>query len=528
VALSNAERQRLYRQRRAATPARNGASAPSKPAPRTPKTRDAQPFTVKHFRQWARRLELDNGNQWDTEDFQEAFLDDLFAGIPECWLIIPEGNAKTTLFSGIGLYHIEHRRSAMVPIAASARDQAQIMYAQGDGFLARALSGDIASRRWAQGFKLHPGYRRIRHERMMSLIQFQAADDRTGDGVIPTLGLVDELHRHRDLALYRTWRGKLEKRGGQIGAISTRGEPGTEFELTLDRIRREATDLQRSGSFLRAASSRLALHEWSVPEEGDVEDLDLVKSANPLKAITVPMLREKRASPTMTLAHWRRFVCNLPTRSDDAAITEAEWYAAKTDDVIPEGTPIMVGLDVAWKFDTTSLTPFWAPDKEHRLLGPATVLVPPRDGTMLDGRKIETAFTELHARTPVEIVVMDMSRAEQLAAWLSSQLGALVIDWPQGNATAAHDFERFMEALRNGWLKHSGDEGLTTHALNAIAKTLPYGDAKFERPVQGRLGADQERRVIDALKAASMVNSYAAAAFDKPAETPKSRKVVFA
>lgn len=531
MALSNAERQRLFRQRQRgqAAPARKTtAKAPPRATARaTQPHSDAQPFTVKHFRQWARRLELDNGNQWDTEDFQEAFLEDLFSGCPECWLIIPEGNAKTTLFSGIGLYHIEHRRSANVPIAASARDQAQIMYAQGDGFISRGLSGDNASRRWAQGFKLHPGYRRIRHERMMSLIQFQAADDRTGDGVIPTLGLVDELHRHRDLALYRTWRGKLEKRGGQIGAISTRGEPGSEFELTLDRIRHEATDLTRSGSFVRAASSRLVLHEWSVPDDGDVEDLDLVKSANPLQAITVPMLREKRASPTMTLAHWRRFVCNLPTRSDDAAITEAEWAGAKSTEVIPDGTQIMVGLDVAWKYDTTALTPFWAPEKEHRLFGPATVLVPPRDGTMLDGRKIESAFTDLHKRTPVAVVVMDMSRAEQLAQWLSAQLGALVIDWPQGNATAARDFERFMEALRNGWLKHSGDEVFTQHALNAIAKTLPYGDAAFERPLQGRSSPDdQGRRVIDALKAASMVNSYAAADFDKIPEPVKSRKLV--
>jgi len=96
-----------------------------------------RPFTVKHFRAWARRLELDNGNQWDTEPFQEAFLEDLFADIPECWLIVPEGNAKTTLLAGVGLYHIQHRRSAMVPIGASSRDQAEILYRQAEGFSVR-------------------------------------------------------------------------------------------------------------------------------------------------------------------------------------------------------------------------------------------------------------------------------------------------------------------------------------------------------------------------------------------------------
>ena len=36
---------------------------------------------------------------------------------------------------------------------------------------------------------------------------------------------------------------------------------------------------------------------------------------------------------------------------------------------------------------------------------------------------------------------------------------------------------------------------------------LPFGDARFDRPSQSRLGPDQERRVIDALIAASMVHA---------------------
>jgi phage terminase large subunit-like protein len=388
----------------------------------------------------------------------------------------------------------------MVPIAASARDQAQIMYQQGEGFIQR--SG-------LRGFKLHPGYRRIRHEGMLSMIQFQAADDRTGDGVIPTLALLDELHRHRDLRLYRTWRGKLEKRGGQIGAISTRGEPGSEFETTLERIRREATDLSVDGAFTRAASSRLVLHEWAVPEGADVEDMAVVKAANPLRAITVPMLTAKRSAPTMTLSHWRRFVCNLPTRADEAAITEAEWYAAKSDEDIPEGEPVWVGLDVAWKWDTTAAVPFWMRDQEHRFLGPATILVPPRDGNSLDPEKVEAALHDIHARNPIHTVVMDTSRAEQLGSWIESTFGATVIDRQQTNVAAVADYDAFMEGLRNGWLKHAGDAGLTTHALNAIARILPFGDARFDRPHQSRLGPEQERRVIDALTAASMVHATA-------------------
>jgi hypothetical protein len=35
-----------------------------------------------------------------------------------------------------------------------------------------------------------------------------------------------------------------------------------------------------------------------------------------------------------------------------------------------------------------------------------------------------------------------------------------------------------MEALRKGWLHHTGRQGLTSHALNAIARVLPFGDAR--------------------------------------------------
>ena len=44
--------------------------------------------------------------------------------------------------------------------------------------------------------------------------------------------------------------------------------------------------------------------------------------------------------------------------------------------------------------------------------------------------------------------------------------------------------------------------------MNAIARQLPEGKVRFDRPVQNRTGnAVQDLRVIDALTAAAMVNS---------------------
>jgi phage terminase large subunit-like protein len=492
-----------------------------------PGRRAAEPFTLDHFRAWAAQLILENGEHLILDRFEEEFLTDVFAGFAECWLIVPEENGKTTLVAALALYHAEFRAGAVVPVAASSREQSEILYHQADGFVVRsgALHQAVYSAlQLVRGkrktdvprFTCLEGYRRINHFRG-GRIQIFAADDRTGDGQIPTLGILEELHRHRSLALYRTWVGKLRKRGGQVVAISTGGEKGSEFEQTREKIRQSATDVQRRPGFARYVAGSMVMHEYAVPEGADVSDMALVKTANPSPRITIASLRAKFDSPTMTLAHWRRFVCDLADRSEDAAITEAEWQAARTDAQIPAGQPIWLGLDVAWKYDTTAAVPLWPRNPNDRLLGPASVLVPPRDGSTLHPDEVKAALRSIHGRNPIHTVVMDTSRAEDIAAWIEEELGAVVIDRPQTNPHAAHDFSAFMEALRNGWLHHAGDAGLTQHALNAVARLLPLGDARFDRPNPGRF-ADQDRRVIDALTAAAMVHSQATATVEAEPE----------
>ena len=98
----------------------------------------ADPFTLEHFRAWASELVLDTGELWRLEPFQERFLEDLFSGFPECWLVVPESNGKTTTIAGVALYHCEFTASAWVPVAASSREQAEVLYRQAEGFVMRS------------------------------------------------------------------------------------------------------------------------------------------------------------------------------------------------------------------------------------------------------------------------------------------------------------------------------------------------------------------------------------------------------
>jgi phage terminase large subunit-like protein len=464
------------------------------------------PFTLEHFRGWAQQWELDNGETWVLEPFQEDFIADMFTGFSIGWLVVPEGNGKTTLLAGLALYHLEYTQSGYVAVAASSRDQAEWIYRQAAGFVARSDR--------AKEFKCLEGYRRIRYDQMDARIQVFAADDRSGDGAIATLFILDELHRHRDLALYNTWSGKLRKRGGQLIAISTAGELGGEFEQERVRFRQSGAARRKPG-FVRVEAENAVLHEWALEEGADPEDLDAVKRANPFSGVSLDYLRQKRELPGMTATHWQRFTCNRPGRAIQAAIQEGEWDAAAVDDEIPAGEPIFLGLDVAWKWDTTALVPLWVREPGYRLLGPAVVLEPPRDGTSLDPYLVEDALVKVHNRNPIHTVVMDTSAAEQLGAWIEAELGAVVMDRSQTNPNATQDYSRFMEALRSGWLHHTGDRTLRRHVLNGIARVLPGGDARFDRPAKSRYGI-QDTRVIDALVAAAMANSLAEIETDIP------------
>lgn len=432
--------------------------------------------------------------------------------MPEVWQIVGEGNGKTTFMGGIALYFADYTPSAQVLLGAASRDQCGLLLGQASGFVYRTPG--LLNKR----FKVFEGYRRIDALRSRGRIQVYAADDRTGDGVIPGgIVLLDELHRHRDLRLYRTWRGKLLKRGAKLAAISTAGEPESEFELTRERAHREATEVTRDGCYTRAASTELILHDYAVPAGADVENLELVKSANPFSGITVEQLRTKRNSPTMTLEHWRRFVCNQAVRNSESAISGAEWGRRAVSKGIPAGEPIWCGADYGWKWDTTALAPLWLPEPTRRVLGDdlAQILTPPRDGNSLDPETVQAAFRQLHDRNPIHTVVMDESAGgAQMVSWIESELGARVVMHSQGHSAMALAYARWMEALREDWLEHTGNPEPARHVLNAIARLLPGGQTRFDRPSSSRSAGKQDRRVWDFLTAACMVHSVAAGELD--------------
>ncbi|RKX42946.1 MAG: hypothetical protein DRP64_08950 [Verrucomicrobia bacterium] len=472
---------------------RHGPASPSRVK------RPPRPFTVSHFRDWAAGLILDTDEPWHLQRFQTDFIRDLFAGTPECWLVIPEGNGKTTLLAGLALYHCEFRPFAVVPVAAASREQAEIMYRQAEGFVLRSprlhqlVHSDIQAAKGKRKtdvprFLCLEGYRRINHADG-GRIQVFAADDRTGDGIIPTLGIIDEPHRQRDLSLYRTWSGKLLKREGQIAAISTSGEPGSDFELTRRRIHEAAETTKRRGSFTRITTKRVVLHEWAVPDGAEPTDIRAVKRANPLKAITVPMLREKLESPTMTMHHWLRFVCNRPTQDTDTWLgpdAVSIWNAAEQPLEFTAGAPTWVGVDIALKRDTSAVVALQRRD-DDRWHAHCRIWAP-EPGTPVDTTDIMQYLREMAATYDVEAVSFDPRFFDVPAKYLEDE-GLPMVELPQSVERMTVAIGGLYEAILSGKVTHDRDDVFTQHILNAVPRFNDRGFTLAKSKSRGHIDA---------------------------------------
>ncbi len=456
---------------------------------------------------------LDNGDRWEPEAFQLEIVEPVLAGMPETVVEAPEGNAKTTLVAGLVLYMGHYQQLWNILVAAAAREQAMQLFLQAKGFADR-------DSRLEAIYVFQEGNRRIKCRHSGSRIQIKAADEKTGQGPIPNLAVLDELSFQRDMALYRTWHGKLGKRDGQLVGLSNAGEPGHEYELFKDAVFDSADVEVRGPGYRIARRAGLVFFRHGLQSGDDLSDVDLVKRANPLAQITVEKLEAKRDSASMTPSQWARMTCGVTSRVAAHAVPPDLWAGAP-DAELPKGESCWLGADLAWSWDTTALVPLWCPEPTRRVIGRPTILVPPqREGEWLDPDVVRDAFRAIHRRNPIEVLVIDLAaEGRVIASWAEQELGCRVVAYGSTNEPQALARERWMEALREGWLHHPRDPVLTRHVMNAVARSCLGERYRFDRPSKTRQGGNQDLRVIDALVAGSNVHAAWVAEHEAPAES---------
>lgn len=432
----------------------------------------------------------------ELHGFERRMLADYFRGTTETLILISKKNGKTTLMAALALYHLVVTEDAECVIAAASRDQAQIMLRQARGFIRRSESLQRL---------MKVNQRQIDSLVDEGRIRVLASDEDTADGVIPTLAIVDELHRHKTDALYGVFRDGLGPRGGQMITISTAGD---DEDSPLGQMRAAAYVLP---AFFREECYRYAtsedggytLHEWALEPDEDRDDMEVVKRANPAPWQTPERLYARFSSPSMKPWQWARFACGVWLQGENRAIGPVEWGACAAEPVEPTGM-VRLGLDIGWKIDTTAVVAHWIDDDGVAHLSPARVLVPPLEqGVALRKDAVLKAVEAMRDEYGATEVVLDPENDGEVVAQDLEDLGFDVVAHSQKPDVMAQAAERFYAAIREGKIRHPRDPKLTRHVLNAIEKRTDNGKWRFVKE------SKQSRKVIDALIAACMAHNVA-------------------
>jgi phage terminase large subunit-like protein len=410
-------------------------------------------------------------------------------------VLLPKKNGKTCLLAALALYHLLSEPEAACYVAAASREQASLLYGAACGFVSRseALRKQVIVRK---------GYREMWTADGTGKLRVLAADVDTADGVLGTLCLVDELHRHKSPELYGVLADSLGPRQGQMVTISTAGD---DEGSPLGKLRENAyaqPGLKRDGAYRYARTDDFAMHEWALDAEDDLDDLALVKTANPASWQTVEELRRRKDSPSMTPWRWARFACGVWVYGQDGAISDKEWSACAEPGVsIPPGVPgVFVGLDLAWRYDTTAAAPIWH-DGENVIAHKPTVIAPPGDGTSIRAEDVWAAIEAMATRWPELTIVADPNAgAPELLQKIERDLPHVrLAEFPQAPFSMALAAARLQEAIASKTLRHPDDEELNHHVLSAVPVNVGEG-YRFRK-------SRRDGPPIDALIALAMAHS---------------------
>jgi phage terminase large subunit-like protein len=444
------------------------------------------------------------GRRFVLEQWQIRILRDYFAGSRQTLVIVPKKNGKSTLVAALALYHLLRTEDAEGYIAANARDQANIILNQARKFI-----------RATPELQDHIGVlrREIQNLNDGGFVRVLAADKDTVDGVIPTLAIVDELHRAKSTDLMGVFRDGLGPRNGQMITITTAGD---DSESALGKMRAQAyamPTVERDGAYryTRSGSGQWVMHEWALDDSQDREDMAVVKTANPASWQTEELLRERRDDPSTTPWQWARFACGVWLQGEDTAIGPVEWAACATDErmVPPEGAVVRLGLDLGFSGDTTGIVVHWLDEDATAFLAEARILVPPKArGVSLKKREILQVLEDLRDVYGAEEVVCDPSRNAEVFVDDLEDAGFQVVGHSQQPGPMAQAAERFYSAVREGKLRHPGDPLFSRHVLNAVRRSTVEGAWTFVKE------SKSSEKHIDGLIAAAMVHNVAVEELD--------------
>lgn len=428
---------------------------------------------------------------------ERTMLRDYFAGARETLILMPKKNGKTTLLAALSLYHLLTTPHARCYVAAASRDQATILYDQAKGFVERSdwLEGDVMVR---------TGTRELRSRHDTGTIRVLAADADTADGVLPTLALVDELHRQKSSDLYGIFRDGLGARDGRMVTISTAGDDETSPLGLLRASAYESGVVKRDGPYRYVASPDFALHEWALEPNEDRDDLELVAKANPAPWQTERELRRRRASPSMREWQWARFACGVWGLGIQPYFDiERFRELAKPGTRIIPGRAVTLGFDGARRRDATVLVACDIELGHLEVVGAWERPVNAPDDWEVPENEVDERVDYAMARWDVWRLYGDPPFWESaLDRWAAKYGKEQVVRWWTNRIKAtAFALRAFAGDMVPERMSHDGDELLERHIGNAAKQETRMRDGDEYLAIIRKDGPKSPRKIDGAMAA---------------------------
>jgi phage terminase large subunit-like protein len=452
------------------------------------------------------------------EPFQRFILKMAFkTGRAELLVLLPKGNGKTLLFAALAVFHLLVTDNAECFIGAADGEQAKTMYRFASHFI--DSEPELEAR-----LELRKSTREIRSKRDQGFIKVLASDQSKQGGkrhsYNPSLALIDELHAHENDSLYTALRSATFKRGGLVITISTAGHDEEtsvlgikrakmyDYETTGGKISRELKinarglpQQHKDGrlTIIEAPSGNTCMLEWACNSDDDLDDMEVVKLANPASFVTIAGLED--GHETLEPSTFQRYRANVWAQAADAIIKAPVWDGMDDGSTIPVGEPRYVIVDYAQKSDGCAVTQLYLDEERGKLIPKAHVWArrikvagrpQPAAHELVDEETIRQSLVRAHIRK------INETEGEVLGVIYDPHLfdpeeledeGFFMIEFPQRLSRQIPASKKLYDIINEDGFRHDGDPVLRSHVLSAAA--IPAGEG-------WRFSKAKSKKLIDA------------------------------
>lgn len=454
------------------------------------------------------------------ERWQKWVLNEMFRLDPETglryWrefvLMVPRGNGKSALVSGLGFYFLIFDGEGAPEVYSSAwgEDQATAVFAPAQLMWESSPMLQAKCQKFAKAFTCSATKGSWKITSRIAI---------TKQGKKPYALLNDEYHVHQSPELRDTFIRGMHKRKQPIAVdITTEGKdrnsPLGELQQGFwDAVSRGVASHEEVTPFLHVVrAGRSILIRWGVPwdRDADPENPEIVRACNPLSVIDpVELIQTQLLAPGKREADFRTYHLNQLSESE-SGISGDQWDLCRSDLRLDAGQEVCIGVDLAIRSDWSAVVV--AGRVGDRVVLEPYMWAPPEDGSDLDIRAtVESKVRELMERYRVQRIGVDKYMAStMLQDW--QMLGWPVEDFPMHSGSMCPASVTMLDAVMQQRLSHDGNGDLRVHALNAVMRDTDQGRWRFDKK------KDDRSRKIDAFIASIIALQLVSAEGDSSIE----------